>query len=134
MRLAQGTRDQIRGRLQHVKLHVHVDNGLPLSADVAVRLGGSAAEVSPAGAPGATLTASVAAAAVDGASGAVTQNASQDVTLELSGAQLDVFQHDPIFVGGTLHLPGTAGARVRLRAQDAVRVRAWVEAEGQVTR
>ena len=134
VRLAQGTRDQIRGRLQHVKLHVYIDNGLPLSADVAVRLGGSAAEVSPAGAPGATLTASVAAAAVDGASGAVTRNASQDVTLELSGAQLDVFQHDPIFVGGTLHLPGTAGARVRLRAQDAVRVRAWVEAEGQVTR
>ena len=31
-------------------------------------------------------------------------------------------------------LASSTSSRVRLRAQDAVRVRAWVEAEGQVTR
>ncbi|HVP38309.1 MAG TPA: hypothetical protein VMS93_03910 [Candidatus Saccharimonadales bacterium] len=132
--LSADTREQIRGRLTRVRLHAHVVNGLPLGADATLVLAASRAEAENPSPSTLALLASVAAAAVDPVSGVVTGATAQDVVLEISGAQAEVFQHDPVYVGGAVHLPGTAGRKVRVRAQDGIRAQVWLEAEGQVIR
>ena len=134
MKLSSNVRDQIKDRLGRVRLHVTILNGLPLGADATVHLGPTRALAESPGPETVTLTASALAGTQGGSNGAVAQPAQNDVVLEVSGSQLDLFQHSPIYVGGKVHLPGTAGQRVRVRGQDEVRARVWLEAEGKVVR
>jgi hypothetical protein len=132
--VSSGTRDQIRDRLTRVRLHATVENGLPLGADATLYLAASRAEAEHPTGSTIALAATAGAGVVEPVSGAVVHVTTTEVQLELSGSQVDVFQHDPVFIGGTVHLPGTAGQKVRVRAQDAVRARVWLEAEGTVVR
>ncbi len=134
VKLSSNVRDQIKDRLGRVRLHVTILNGLPLGADATVHLGPTRALAESPGPETVTLTASALAGTQGGANGAVAQPAQNDVVLEVSGSQLDLFQHSPIYVGGKVHLPGTAGQRVKVRGQDEVRARVWLEAEGKVVR
>jgi hypothetical protein len=132
--ISRDTRDRIHERLTRVRLHAVVENGLPLGAGTTLYLAASRAEVGAPTASTVALTATVAAAPTDPVTGTVTAANTQEVLLELTGSQVDVLQHDPVFLGGVVHLPGTAGRKVRVRAVDAVRSRMWLEAEAKVVR
>ncbi|MBI5837614.1 MAG: hypothetical protein HZB25_10240 [Candidatus Eisenbacteria bacterium] len=132
--LSQDTRDQVKDRLVRVRLHATVVNGLPLGADATLYLAASKSEAEDPTGSTVSLAATVGAAGVDPATGVVRSPATSEVLLELSGAQLDVLQARPLYVGGRVHLPGTGSQKVRVRAQDAVSARVWLEAEGKVVR
>lgn len=133
-KLSSSVRDQVRSRLNRVRLHVSISNSLPLGADATVHLAPSRALAQAPGVGTVTLTASAAPGTSENSSEAVTQPALNDVVLEVSGEQLDLFQHSPIFIGGKIHLPGTVGQRVKVRGQDEIRARVWLEVEGKVVR
>jgi len=116
-----------------VRLHVSVTNGLPLGADATFYLAGTSGEVANPQAGTVSLAAACGAATLS-TDGAAAQPAVNDMVLDLSGSQVDVFQNSPLFVGGFVHLPGTGAQKVKVRAQDAVSARVWLEAEGQVVR
>ena len=133
VKLGSSVRDQIRGRLSRVRVHVTIENGLPLGADATLHLAATRDEIANPGPGTITLSASAPAAGVVAGAQALAPGV-QDVVLEITGSQIDVLQHSPIYLGGNVHLPGTAGQKVRVRGQDEVKARAWLEAEGKVVR
>ncbi len=113
--------------LRQVRLVAEVENRLPVGASVQLKFAREDSLVFDE--PDVIVGPITLEAALASNQGQMAKPASSTIELSLDEAQLDFFRLDPIFTGIEVYLPGTNGQVAVLRAEDYLRVRAYLQVQ-----